>query len=74
MYRLFIPRNVSSSFGGIRCLSTRYHVICAGGGIMGCTSAYFLAQSIPPHQICIIERDPTVNISIIYIPYLVLFK
>lgn len=37
-----------------------YDVIIAGGGVMGCSSAYFLAQRMPPSSICVVERDPTV--------------
>ena len=35
----------------------QYDVVIAGGGVMGCSSAYFLARRIPGHSICIIERD-----------------
>ena len=39
----------------------QYHVVLGGGGIMGCSSGYFLTQhGIPPHEVCIVERDPTV--------------
>ena len=55
-----------------RCLSStlsrrytrkkeHYDVVIAGGGIMGCSSAYFLAQRVPPESVCIIERDPKVS-------------
>ena len=44
-----------SSTGG------HHDVIIAGGGIMGCASAYFLAQRMSPTSICIVERDPTVR-------------
>ena len=37
-----------------------YSVVIAGGGIMGCSSAYFLAQRIPPSSICVVERDSKV--------------
>ncbi len=33
---------------------------------MGCSSAYFLAQRIPPSSICILERDPTVCMHALY--------
>jgi FAD-dependent oxidoreductase domain-containing protein 1 len=42
---------------------SRYHVILGGGGIMGCTSAYFLTKRFSPSEICIIERDPTYSRS-----------
>ena len=40
-----------------------YDVAIVGGGIMGSSSAYFLANRIPPGvgKICVIERDPTVS-------------
>ena len=38
----------------------RYDVVIAGGGVMGCSSAYFLARRIPGHSVCIIERDTKV--------------
>lgn len=41
-----------------------YPVVIGGGGIMGCSSAYFLTRSFPPSQICIVERDPLVSRSI----------
>ena len=34
-----------------------YDVIIAGGGVMGLSSAYFLARRINPSSICVIERD-----------------
>ena len=37
-----------------------YSVLIAGGGIMGCSSAFFLAQRIPPSSICVVERDSKV--------------
>ena len=37
-----------------------YQVVVAGGGIMGCSSAYFLAKRMPPEQILVVEKDPTV--------------
>ena len=40
-----------------------YHdVVIAGGGIMGCSSAFFLAERMPRGTICIIERDPSVSL------------
>lgn len=38
----------------------QYDVVIAGGGVMGCSSAYFLARRIPGHSVCIIERDTKV--------------
>ena len=34
-----------------------YEVIIAGGGLMGLSSAYFLARRINPASICVVERD-----------------
>ena len=41
-----------------------YDVVIVGGGIMGSSSAYFLANRMPREmgKICVIERDPTVSI------------
>ena len=41
-----------------------YDVVIAGGGIMGCSSAYFLASRIPPSSICVVERDTKVHIKV----------
>ena len=38
-----------------------YDVIIAGGGVMGCSAAYFMAQRLPGNSVCIIERDPKVR-------------
>ena len=38
-----------------------YDIVIAGGGIMGCSSAYFLAKRRPPSSICIVERDTEVG-------------
>ena len=40
-----------------------YDVVIAGGGIMGSSSAYFLAQRIPPSSICVVERDSKVHVN-----------
>lgn len=41
-----------------------YDVVIVGGGIMGSSSAYFLANRMSREmgKICVIERDPTVSI------------
>ena len=54
-------RGFSSSPAGKKACGGGYDVIIAGGGIMGCSSAFFLAQRVSPSSICIIERDPTVG-------------
>jgi FAD-dependent oxidoreductase domain-containing protein 1 len=36
-----------------------YDVICAGGGVMGCATAYHLLKLDPTLKVVIIERDPT---------------
>lgn len=40
-----------------------YDVVIVGGGIMGSSSAYFLANRMAPEmgRICVIEQDPTVR-------------
>ena len=41
-----------------------YDIVIIGGGVMGCSTAYWLAQRIyKGHKIAVIERDPTVRIS-----------
>lgn len=42
-----------------------YDVAIVGGGVMGSSSAYFLANRMTPEmgKICVIERDPTVRTS-----------
>ena len=71
----FAYRRALFSLGGKRCAGQptsqlkslsngprgQYDVVVAGGGIMGCSSAYFLAQRIPGSSICVIERDPKVT-------------
>ena len=58
-----------------RALSSKsrdhYEVVIAGGAVMGCSSAYFLANRIPGDSICIIERDTLVIIIVILIPPIV---
>lgn len=50
-------------------------VLIAGGGIMGLTTAYFLAKRIDPNRICIIERDNQVIMqSTIPVTTLICFK
>ena len=44
--------------------SDDYDVVIAGGGIMGCASAYFLAKRILPSSICVLERDSKVRFII----------
>lgn len=44
--------------------SSSYEVVIAGGGIMGCASAYFLAKRMPPQRILVVERDPMVVVHI----------
>ena len=38
--------------------STRFDVIMAGGGVMGCATAYHLLQADPSIKVAIIEMDP----------------
>lgn len=38
--------------------TTRYDVIMAGGGVMGCATAYYLLQADPTMKVAIIEMDP----------------
>lgn len=45
----------------------QYDVIMAGGGIVGCCAAYFLAQRVPPTSLCVIERDLTVCIEVVHV-------
>ena len=39
--------------------STRYDVLMAGGGLMGCATAYYLLQADPTMKVAIIEMDPS---------------
>jgi glycine/D-amino acid oxidase-like deaminating enzyme len=36
-----------------------YDVIMVGGGVMGCTTAYYLLKKSPQIKVAIIEKDPT---------------
>jgi len=38
--------------------TTRYDVIMAGGGVMGCATAYYLLQADPAMKVTIVEMDP----------------
>jgi glycine/D-amino acid oxidase-like deaminating enzyme len=40
-------------------LRTKYDVLIAGGGIVGCYVAYFLKQRNPAIEVAVIEPDPT---------------
>jgi len=42
--------------------SRDYDVIIAGGGLMGCSTAYHLMSHDPSLRVCIVEKDPTVSI------------
>jgi FAD-dependent oxidoreductase domain-containing protein 1 len=44
-------------------LHHRYDVVVIGGGIMGCSTAYFLKARAPGADICIIEPDPTYELA-----------
>ena len=35
-----------------------YDVILAGGGVMGCATAYYLLQADPTLKVAIVEKDP----------------
>lgn len=50
-----------------------YDVAIVGGGIMGSSSAYFLANRMSPGvgKICVIERDPTVSKMLWYMIWLI---
>ena len=71
LYRMFSPVLRKALTTGLLCCpllgagystsSPHYEVVIGGGGIMGCSTAFFLAQRIPPSSICIIERDPEVR-------------
>ena len=40
-------------------VGTKYDVVIAGGGILGCYVAYFLKQRNPAIDVAVIEADPT---------------
>ena len=52
--RLLAARGLSGGQNG-------YEVVVAGGGIMGCSSAYHLARRLPPKSVCVVERDRKVS-------------
>jgi glycine/D-amino acid oxidase-like deaminating enzyme len=39
--------------------TTTYDVIMAGGGVMGCATAYYLLQADPTMKVAIVEMDPS---------------
>ncbi len=39
--------------------TTTFDVIMAGGGVMGCATAYYLLQADPTLKVAIVEMDPT---------------
>jgi len=39
---------------------SKHDVVIVGGGVMGWSSAFFLARRIPGDSICVIERDTKV--------------
>ncbi|KAJ7360338.1 hypothetical protein OS493_016970 [Desmophyllum pertusum] len=75
--RTSLNNRLIQSLNSLRCLSLSctakgsksdgsteqksYDVAIVGGGVMGSSSAYFLANRMPPGtgKICVIERDPT---------------
>lgn len=77
--RTSLNNRLIQSLNSLRCLSPSctakgsksggsteqksYDVAIVGGGVMGSSSAYFLANRMPPGtgNICVIERDPTVS-------------
>ena len=62
---MFFGVKVSGAHDGLAASMERkfYDVVIIGGGIMGSSSAYFLASRMTPEigKICVIERDPTVS-------------
>ena len=56
-----LPRQFSVSASSRGAAGRRYDVVIAGGGIMGCSSAFYLARRKPGKDICVIERDPKVR-------------
>ena len=47
---------------GLDQLSRHYDVVVVGGGVMGSSSAYFLASRMPNKSVCVVERDFTVSL------------
>lgn len=37
----------------------QFDIVIIGGGIMGCSTAYFLKREAPSADICVVEPDPT---------------
>jgi FAD-dependent oxidoreductase domain-containing protein 1 len=44
-------------------LHHRYDVVIIGGGVMGCSTAYFVKARAPGTDICVIEPDPTYELA-----------
>ena len=40
-------------------IKTKYDAIMVGGGVMGCSTAYYLLKNDPQIKVAIIEKDPT---------------
>lgn len=61
-FSLFTSNPKSSKNRGSTAPKTN-DVVIVGGGVMGSSSAYFLANRMVPEmgRICVIERDPTVR-------------
>ena len=53
-YKTFIRQTVRRYTSNSK---NSYDVVILGGGLMGLTSAFFLAKRINPSSICVIERD-----------------
>ena len=60
---LSLSRGTKSSKPGSSKEENIYDVAIVGGGAMGSSSAYFLANRMSREmgKICVIERDPTVS-------------
>ncbi len=62
--QLWMTRGLSThskTSTGQPSLEEHYDVVISGGGVIGCSSAYFLARRMPGRSVCIIERDPKVR-------------